>query len=73
VGVVDPPTDPHLAPGRFWTTEPEPSLAPYFSAVRAAQASGLKDPKGDLNSEVTKAGATELEPATSGVTGPDPN
>ena len=56
--------------GRIVAVRPRPSLAPYFTAIRDAQEEGrFKDPKGDRDYGVTKAGATGLEPATSGVTG----
>jgi hypothetical protein len=47
----------------------QPLLAPYFIAIRDAEEGRLKALKGDADGEVTKAGATGLEPATSGVTG----
>jgi hypothetical protein len=43
--------------------------SPYFFAIWDGRDGRLKDPKGDPDDEVTKAGATGLEPATSGVTG----
>ena len=55
--------------GQIVAVRPQPPLAPYFAAIRDAQEGRLKDPKDDRNHEVTKAGATGLEPATSGVTG----
>ncbi len=55
--------------GQIVAVRPQPPLAPYFAAIRDAQEGRFKDPKGDPDSEVTKAGATGLEPATSGVTG----
>jgi hypothetical protein len=55
--------------GQIVALKPQPPLAPYFIAIRNAQEGRLKGPKADRNSEVTKAGATGLEPATSGVTG----
>jgi hypothetical protein len=55
--------------GQIVAVKPQPPLAPYFTAIRDIQEAQAKDPKADRNYEVTKAGATGLEPATSGVTG----
>jgi hypothetical protein len=51
--------------GKIVAIKPQLPLAPYFTAIRDAQEGRLKGPKADRNSEVTKAGATGLEPATS--------
>jgi hypothetical protein len=55
--------------GQIVAVKPRPPLAPCFTAIRDAQEERLKDPKADPKSGVTIAGATGLEPATSGVTG----
>jgi retinoid hydroxylase len=52
--------------GRVVAVKPHAAFASYFTSLQAAEE---KPPKGGLKSEVTTAGATGLEPATSGVTG----
>jgi hypothetical protein len=48
--------------GQIVAVRPQPGLTPYFTAIREAQEDRLKDPKGDPDSEVTKAGARGFEP-----------
>jgi DNA invertase Pin-like site-specific DNA recombinase len=54
--------------GLIVAVRPQPQLAPYFAAIDGAEGVRPTDPKGDSDSGVTKAGATGLEPATSGMT-----
>jgi site-specific DNA recombinase len=55
--------------GQIVAVKPQSPVAPYFTTIRDIQETEAKDPKDGADSEVTKAGATGLEPATSGVTG----
>jgi hypothetical protein len=52
--------------GTIIAIKPHAAFARYFTAATQAQA---KHPKGNPDNGVTKAGATGLEPAASGVTG----
>lgn len=50
--------------GQIVAIESQPPLAPYVTAIRDVQEAQAKDPKGDPDSGVTKAGATGDNPAT---------
>ena len=52
--------------GQIVAVKPNTAFARYFTAASEVRA---KHPKSDADGEATKAGATGLEPAASGVTG----